>query len=98
MSHSVAFVLCMAGFTALALATRRQQRDIIGRSLQLAATRLLRIAGVGGLLVALGILVDAYGWSLAVVMFSGHTGIAAGIVYCGLVLYARWQSRPLRHG
>ena len=30
MNHLLAFVLCLAGYIALAFAMRRQQRDIIG--------------------------------------------------------------------
>lgn len=89
MSHPLAFVLCLAGFAALAFATRRQQRDIIGRPLRPIATKFLRFAGACALLGALGILVAWNGWGLGLVMFSGHTSLNAGIVYCMLVGYAR---------
>ena len=62
MNHLPAFALCLAGFTALALATRRQQRDIIGRSLPMTATYALRVAGACALLLALGLLVAGKGW------------------------------------
>jgi hypothetical protein len=97
MSHLVAFALCLAGFAALALAVHRQQRDIIGRSLRSATTYVLRVFGACALLFALGILVAWHGWSLGLVMFSGHTSIISGIVYCMLVGYARLHSRTLRH-
>ncbi len=97
MSHLLSFALCLAGFAALALAVRRQQRDLIGRFLPLATTYVLRALGAGALLLALIVLVAWHGWSLGLVMFSGHTSTAAGIVYCVLVGYARIYSSPLRH-
>ena len=97
MSHLLAFALCLAGFAALAFAVRRQQRDIIGRSLRLATTYVLRVFGTCTLLLAFGILVAWHGWSLGLVMFSGHTSLVSGIVYCLLVGYARMRSRALRH-
>jgi Protein of unknown function (DUF3325) len=97
MTHLIAFVLCLAGFTLLALAMRRQQRDIIGRSLRRRTTFVLRGIGACALLGALGILVAWQGWSLGLVMFSGHTSVNAAIVHCALVGYARMHARTLRH-
>jgi hypothetical protein len=97
MIHLAALVLCLAGFTALALAVRRQQRDILGGALRPVATYVLRAVGTGGLLGALGALIAGYGWSLGLVMFSGHTSIAAGIVLCGLIGYLRSNPRQARH-
>ena len=89
MSHLLPFVLCLAGFTSLALAMDRPQRDLIGRALPASATGALRIGGACALLVALGVLVVWRGWGLGLVMFSGHTSLAAGIVHCALIAYAR---------
>ena len=97
MNHLPAFVLCLAGFTALAFAMRRQQRDIIGRPLRLTTTYVLRVAGACALLFALGILVARQGWGLGLVMFSGHTSLTAGIVLCALIGYARIYARTLRY-
>jgi hypothetical protein len=97
MTHLAAFVLCLAGFAALAFATRRQQRDILGGSLRSAATYGLRVAGVCALLSALGILVAKYGWSLGLVMLSGHTSLAAGFVYCVLIGLVRTHGPRSRH-
>lgn len=97
MSHLLSFVLCLAGFTALAFAVRRQQRDLIGRFLPLGATNVLRFLGAGALLSALVVLVAGHGWSFGLVMFSGHTSMAAGITYCMLVGYARMHPPLLRH-
>jgi hypothetical protein len=96
MTHLSAFVLCLGGFTALAFATRRQQRDVFGRSLPLAATSLLRAIGAAVLLFALGVLVARHSWGLGLVMFSGHTTVAAGAVLCTLIGFARMDSRSSR--
>jgi predicted membrane protein len=96
-NHFLAGALCLAGFTALAFAMRRQQREIIGRSLPLATTYLLRTIGAAVLLLVLGILVAWQGWGLGLVMFSGHTSIAAGIVYAVLIAYTRLHERAARH-
>ena len=96
MIHLLAGVLCLGGFTALAFATRRQQRDLIGRSLRRGLTLLLRLMGACALLLACGLLVDWQGWGLGLVMFSGHTSIAAGIIYLILVGPAGMQARKSR--
>ena len=97
MSHLPPFVLCLAGFAALAFAMDRPQRDLIGRSLPMSATRALRIAGACALLLALGVLVAWQGWGLGLVMFSGHTSLTAGIVHCALIGYARGSVRLSGH-
>jgi hypothetical protein len=89
MTHLAAFVLCLAGFVALAFATRRQQRDLVGRSLPLATTRAVRAIGACALAGALGLLVAWQGWGFGLVMFSGHTSMAAGIVYATLIAFVR---------
>ena len=89
MNHLLPFALCVAGFTALAFAVRRQQRDIMGRPLRLTTTYVLRVAGACALLLALGFLVTEKGWSIGLVIFSGQTSIAAGIVLCALIGQAR---------
>ncbi len=97
MRHLLSLAPCLAGFSTLAFAMRRQQRDVLGRSLRPATTYILRVFGACALLSALGILVAWHGWSLGLVMFSGHTSIISGVVYCTLVGYARMHSRTLRH-
>ncbi|MEZ5763046.1 MAG: PepSY-associated TM helix domain-containing protein [Xanthobacteraceae bacterium] len=96
MMHLLSFVLCLAGFAALALATPRQHREIVGRPLRLSTKYLLRAIGTFALLAALGLLVAWNGWSLGLVMFSGHTSLAAGLLYCSLIGYARYSlsARP----
>jgi hypothetical protein len=97
MSHLLAFLLSLAGFAALACATNRQQRDLFGKALQPAMTRMVSLVGTAALLGALGILVAQYGWGLGLVMFSGHTSLAAGVIVCGLIGYGRTRGRRLRH-
>jgi uncharacterized protein DUF3325 len=97
MKHLLPFMLCVAGFAALAFAMRRQQRDLFGRPLQPVATYVLRVAGAFALLLALGVLVAGQGWGLALVMFSGHTSISAGIVLCALIGYSRMSARKPGH-
>lgn len=91
MSHLFAFVSGLAGFAALGCAMHRQQRDLFGKALPPAATRPLRVAGSVALAAALGILVAQYGWGLGLVMFSGHTSLAAGVVVCAMIGYQRTQ-------
>ena len=94
--HLLSFVLCLTGFAALALATPRQHREIVGRPLRLSTKYLLRAIGTFALLAALGLLVAWNGWSLGLVMFSGHTSLAAGLLYCSLIGYVRYSlsARP----
>ena len=89
MNHLAVFALCLAGFAALAFAVRRQQRDIVGRVLRSTTTYALRTAGAVALLLALGFLVADKGWGIGLVIFSGQTSIAAGIVMCVLIGQAR---------
>lgn len=96
MSHLVALMFSLAGFAALACASRRQQRDLFGGSLGSAATLGFRLAGVAALLGALTILVIWRGWGLALVMFSGHTSLAAGIVGAVLIGHGRRTGRKFR--
>jgi len=89
MIHALVLALSAAGFGALALGTRRQERDLFGGSLRRPATLGYRIAGAAALLLALGVLVTARGWSFGLVQFSGHTTLAAAIVYVALIARAR---------
>ncbi|OZI66883.1 DUF3325 domain-containing protein [Bordetella genomosp. 11] len=89
MIHLLVLMCCTAGFTALALATERQQEAVFGRHLPARGTRALRMAGWGVLALALGIVVAGQGWGLGLVSYSGHTSVAAGLVYLGLAARAR---------
>lgn len=90
--HGVAFVLCLPGFAALALAMERHQEDLFGHAFAPSLTRRLRVAGWGALLLALGVLVGAQGWGLGLVSFSGHTSLAAGLVFVALLVQGRRQA------
>lgn len=98
MSHLLAFVLSLSGFAALACATNRQQRDLFGRALRPATIRMLRLVGTAALLGALSVLVGRNGWGLGLVIFSGHTSLAAGMVVCVLIGYPRIRTPKLRRG
>ncbi|WP_452008079.1 DUF3325 domain-containing protein [Azospirillum largimobile] len=102
MMHLLSFALCLAGFGSLALAMERQQHDLFGRRLEPAVTRALRVPGTSTLLLALGVLVNWQGWGLGLVMLSGHTSLAAGVVFCTIIRLTNAgappraaQSRPL---
>lgn len=86
MIHLSVLALCLAGFAALACATRRQQREFFGGPLQPVATYALRAVGSCALVTALGIIVAWQGWGLGLVMFSGHTTLAAGIVFSAMIV------------
>lgn len=89
MTHAFALLLCLAGFAALACGVDRQQEDVFGRELSRGATATWRGAGALLLVVGLVLLVAGYGWGLGLVMYSGHTTLAAGLVYLALVAYQR---------
>ena len=89
MTHLPAFMLCLTGFVALAGAMDRPQRDLLGRPLPVRTVRALRLAGTCALLLALGLLVSWRGWGLGLVMFSGHTSLAAGVVHCTFIACSR---------
>jgi len=93
MSHAAALVLCVLSFGALALAMERHQHDVWGRVLGASVTRRLRAAGWIGLSGALYVLVQAQGWGMALVSFSGHTSLAAGAVFGGMAVHARWANQ-----
>lgn len=92
MTHLTVFLLCLLGFAALALAMERHQEDLFGCALAARAVRCWRIAGWAALLAALACAVRGQGWSLGLVSFSGHTSLAAGIVFGALVAHARFRS------
>ena len=52
MGHVLSFMACLAAFSALALATERQQDDLFGRPLGARATWALRAADWGALALA----------------------------------------------
>ncbi|MCC2673587.1 MAG: hypothetical protein K0R58_534 [Ramlibacter sp.] len=89
MTHLAALILCLAGFAALSFGAGRQQEELFGRELTPAATATWRCAGALLLVTALALLVAAHGWGLALVMFSGHTSLAAGLVHLSLAAWSR---------
>lgn len=92
MSHLTALLLSLAGFGGLALATDRQQQIILQRPLPSTAKLAMRVAAACSLALALAVLAAGRGWGLGLVMFSGHTSLAVGLVYCALLAYGRFRS------
>ena len=93
MTHVTIFVLCLAGFAALALATDRAQRTTLGRELPPPSARALRAVGWVLLLLALWRTVAAMGWGIGLVAYSGHTSAAAGVVFLALIAWGRPMGR-----
>ena len=96
MTHVLMLLSSVAGFAALALATERQQEALFGGALSTRATRMLRLAGWVLLAVCLAVAVAHGGWGLGLVVYSGYTSLAAGLVYIALVAAARRPPRPWR--
>lgn len=88
MIHLLMLAGCTAAMCALAGATERQQQSWLGRTLSARRSRWLRATGWLLLLMCLGAAVCAWGWSFGLVAYSGHTSLAAGLVYLGLLLGA----------
>lgn len=89
MTHALVLASSVAGFAALALATERQQDELLGHTLPGGVARALRVIGWGLLLVALAGAVRNWGWAFGLVAYSGHTSLAAGVVYAAALLAAR---------
>jgi hypothetical protein len=81
--------LCVLSFACLAMSMSRHQPTVFGRELSSAVSRALRCVGWLGLLAALALEVYASGWALGLVCYSGCTSLAAGIVYCALIVRER---------
>ncbi|RYF65857.1 MAG: DUF3325 domain-containing protein [Comamonadaceae bacterium] len=92
-AHLLALLLCVPGFGALALAMERHQEDLFSAALAPARTRLLRVVGWALLLLALVLLVRTRGWSLGLIAFSGHTSLAAAVVFTTLIGLERRRLR-----
>lgn len=93
MSHAIIFVCCLAGFAALALGTERQQLEQLGRELPAATARMLRMAGWIGLAAGGVAAIASHGWSLGLVIYSGHTSLCAGLVFACLIALKRRAMR-----
>ena len=89
MSHALAQALCLLGFAALAFAMRRPQHEVLRRSLRRPVVLVLRAIGACLLAIALAVVVAVSGWGFGLVKFSGHTTLAAALVYCALIGYGR---------
>lgn len=93
MTHLTVLLLSTLGFAALALAMERHQDDLFGHTLPTPMRRGLRGVGWVALLLALGVIVRAQGWSVGLVSFSGHTSLGAGLVFGALVIGTRRKAK-----
>lgn len=91
--HLITLFICLAGFTGLALATERQQQTLFNAPLAASTTRWLRLTGWAALLAALAVIVGRQGWGMGLVVYSGQTSAAAGLVYLALIAAERRRSR-----
>jgi hypothetical protein len=89
MTHAWLLATSVAGFAALALATERQQEELLGRVLTAARSRLLRATGWLLLGAALLVAVRGWGWGFTLVAYCGHLSLAAGVVYATALAMAR---------
>lgn len=93
MTHSLTLLLCVLAFAALALALERHQGAVLGRLLPARISRALRWTGWCGLALALCVIVHRQGYALGLVSYSGHTSLAAGLVYVALIAVERRRGR-----
>ena len=89
MTHLGIWLVSLLGFGALALAMDRNQRNVLGQRLTKRATLSLRLFGWSSLMLALALAVHGQGWALGLVSYSGHTSLAAGLVFGTLVVIDR---------
>lgn len=92
-AHALLFVLCVLGFASLALAMDRPQEDVFGRALSARASRRFRMAGWVLLGLALWTAISAYDTGLGLVLYSGHTSGAAGVVFIALLVWSRHREQ-----
>lgn len=88
-THLTALLLCLGGFAGLALAMERHQQDLWGSERSAVFSRCACTMGWAALLLALTLLVNLQGWSLGLARFSGHTSLAAALVWLGLLVRER---------
>ncbi|MGO3869195.1 MAG: DUF3325 domain-containing protein [Alcaligenes sp.] len=89
LAHGLIFLPCLLGFLCLALAMYRHQMDLFDKELSKPRIVLLRCVGWLCLLIALLMCAQTMGWGFGLVAYSGHTSIAAGLVFISLVLFDR---------
>jgi hypothetical protein len=92
MNHVTVLLLSLLAFSALALAMDRHQRNMFGHRLAIGRTRCLRLGGWTALVLALLAAVGDQGWALGLVSYSGHTSLAAGLIFGALIANERKKS------
>ena len=89
MNHLAVLLLSLPAFGAPALATDRHQKIAFGRRLTSGMIRGLRLSGWSALVLVLFVAVREQGWALGLVSYSGHTSLAAGIIFWALIANER---------
>ena len=87
--HLLLFSICLFGFLALALSMIRHQEDLFGQPKKRTFTLCMR--AIGWLSLVLAAVLAIYGLDIAVglVAYSGHTSMAAALIYLFLLLIDR---------
>lgn len=81
--------LCYAGFSALCLAMDRHHQDLLGAKPGRRRQRVLRLAGVLLLAVALGLMIASSGWAMGLVRALGLAMASAGVLVALLPYWPR---------
>lgn len=89
MTHLLPIAIAYAGFIALALATKRHQRDLIGRSLRAVQARTARFTGWLLLALACAIEVVLLGPAMGLIVWLGELSLAAALA----VGTINWKTR-----
>lgn len=92
--HVWVLAVCVWAFVAWALGMPRHQAEVLGRALQPRAGRAWRGAGALALGMAGWLACGAWGTGLGLVVWAGHTMLAAGLVYAGLLVLRRRVAAP----
>jgi hypothetical protein len=96
LGHILVFVAASIGFACLALSMDRHQEDLFGDELRPALTRGLRTGGWLMLSAGLVAAVRSQGWSFGLVAYSGHTSVAAWLVFMAMVMFNRLHAKDRR--
>jgi hypothetical protein len=92
----IAFVLALAGFTALALAMRRHHRDLFGRFPSVKRSVILRVVGGTALILSLAPCVFRADWPVGLVLWLGLLTVSA-LAVALMFAYrpATWQQKRM---
>ncbi|MNR77854.1 hypothetical protein D3C72_85370 [compost metagenome] len=89
MFHVFLLVLLMMAFALLAFSSERHRPTILRKNHR-GMVLPLRSCGWLVLSSSLAYAVGTAGWALGLVAYLGHASLAAGLVYCGLLIWERY--------